>query len=295
MRMHALVYMLSFLAGFNTPLEYADPPAPPLPKADAIRFPAFPATPVPPGPGPVIPIPGPTPVVKLTAGQIYVIEADVAAMVTTSPPGLATVTVDSGPIKIRGQFVESPGKNQTKVFSGKTVYTIEPSGVGRVEIIVVPTGAVNEKDIQRTLLDVDDGTKPIPPPVPPTPPAPPTPPKPPAPIAEKGLRVLIVYDGDKLPNAPASLQTILFSTALRTWMSANCVKGADGKSPEWRVWSSDIDTTGESDIWQKAMKRNHPTLPWILISNGDTGYEGPLPTTSPADVQTLMEKYKGGN
>ena len=51
-----------------------------------------------------------------------------------------------------------------------------------------------------------------------------------------------------------------------------------------------IDTTNESQIWNDAVKRPHKILPWLALSNGKSGFEGPLPTNI-NDMMTLLKKY----
>jgi hypothetical protein len=43
-------------------------------------------------------------------------------------------------------------------------------------------------------------------------------------------------------------------------------------------------------VWCKALKRPMESLPWIIISNGKTGYEGPLPKTTDELIE-LVDKY----
>jgi hypothetical protein len=135
---------------------------------------------------------------------------------------------------------------------------------------------------------------PIPPPVPPGPtPVPPDPapepaPVPPAPIGAPGLRVLMVYESEDLSRYPPAQLYVLTDTNLRTYLNGACAKLDN--IPEYRVWDKDVDTTKESALWQEAMKRPRGTLPAILVSNGTTGYDGPLPMTS-AEAIALIQKY----
>jgi hypothetical protein len=45
-------------------------------------------------------------------------------------------------------------------------------------------------------------------------------------------------------------------------------------------------------IWEKAMARPRTTVPWLIISNGVTGYEGPLPANKAAMME-LLGKHGG--
>lgn len=101
---------------------------------------------------------------------------------------------------------------------------------------------------------------------------------------------MVVYDSTKLSTMPKDQQTVLFSTELRNWMNENCVKDANGAA-EWRIYPQVTNVTESDVVWQEAMKRPRTTVPWILISNGKTGFEGPLPGTL-KDTADLLKKYK---
>jgi hypothetical protein len=100
--------------------------------------------------------------------QLYIIDSDVDAIVLTSPVGLIKVTKDAGPLKIRGKFVDGTGANETRTYKGKAVFTLEPIGTGKAEVIIIPAGALLETDVIRKTLDVTGAG-------PPTPPDPPSP------------------------------------------------------------------------------------------------------------------------
>lgn len=132
------------------------------------------------------------------------------------------------------------------------------------------------------------------PPVPPTPPGPtpPVPPPPgPAPIPGDGLRVLIVYESSEVAKYAPGQITVLYAKDVRDYLNARCVKANNW--PEWRVFDKDADASGESDLWKAALKRDRKTLPWLVVSNGRDGYEGPLPA-SVDEALALLKKY-GGN
>jgi hypothetical protein len=132
---------------------------------------------------------------------------------------------------------------------------------------------------------------PVPPgptPVPPTPPTPPVPPPTPAPISEPGFRVLIVYEAADMPTYPIETQMILTGVDIRDFLKANCV--AEDKHPGFRIYDKDVNLGGELEVWKQAMTRERSAVPWVLISNGTTGFEGPLPKT-PSEFLELCKKY----
>lgn len=253
--------------------------------------------------GPMLPPPSSDVAVKLSAETLYVIDADVPVRVLSSPAGFVRIVKEQGPIRIRGKFVDGSGKPETRTYAGKWVYFIEPAQTGRVELLIVPTEAANpdDSDVIRRTLDVDAGEGPRPPPEP----NPPDPqPVNPAPIPVDGFRVLIIYDRTKLGVLPASQNAIFFSQEIDNYCKTKCVKGPDGKTPEFRQYSIDADLSRESQLWQTAFKRprkwSNPEnnthvegyTPWIIISTGKTGYEGPLPL-SVDDTLKLLKKYGG--
>lgn len=132
-------------------------------------------------------------------------------------------------------------------------------------------------------IDVEGTTPPVPPPGPtpdPTPPQPPTPPLPPAPIPVAGLRVLIVYDATKETELPVSQQAIIRGKKMDDYLNAKCAIGPDGKTREFRMWpATTVLTDDVPPLWVEAMKREKKSFPWLMVSDGKTGYEGPLPQT----------------
>jgi hypothetical protein len=120
----------------------------------------------------------------------------------------------------------------------------------------------------------------------PTPPGP----TPPPPIPGDGLKVLIVTEsGDKLTSAQ---QGIIFGEKVRGYLREKAAKGPDGKTPEFRVFDKDVDASAEAKHWQDALRRPRTTLPWIIISNGSHGYEGPLPGHV-EEMMLLLRKFGG--
>jgi hypothetical protein len=139
-------------------------------------------------------------------------------------------------------------------------------------------------------------TPPVPPgPTPPGPippgPTPPTPPGP-APIPTTGLRVLIVFESKDLTKYTPAQKSILYGDTIRSYLTAKCAKGTDGVTPEARFFDKDQNVANESPVWQEAMKRTRGQLPWILISTGTEGFEGPLPATV-EETMTLLKRYGG--
>lgn len=131
------------------------------------------------------------------------------------------------------------------------------------------------------------GMSPIPPDPKPDDPQPP-PPKPDqvAPIPVPGFRVLVLYDS----RLGVPQQTT--AKAVRDYAAAHCAKGPDNKTAEYRVLDAEANVSNMTEVWKNAIARKRTSLPWIVVSNGKQGYEGPLPPTTD-DTLKLLKKYGG--
>jgi hypothetical protein len=103
------------------------------------------------------------------------------------------------------------------------------------------------------------------------------------PLPVTSLHVLIVEEMDDRSTLPASQVDVFSNTDMRKWFVENNV--------QWRIFDEDQDMSQAEKKWQDAMSRPRESTPWIMISNGQSGYEGPLPKTV-ADTIKMMEKYK---
>ena len=289
---HALLPLL-LLAG-----TLGAAPASPREGPGDIRLPVV----VDPAPAPKPP-PAPDQPVALSPDRLYVIDSDRDIVVIASPKGVVTLTEDAGPLRIRGKFVGGPDKTETRTFAGKRVVVVEAARGGVCELLVVPVGAATAADVIRQTLVVG-GQQPVPPPPKPVdpvnPPKPVDPPAPkpvdppvPPPIPGAGLRVLVVYESADLARLPAAQQAILFGKETRDYLNAACAVGPDGRTREWRLFDKDVPLTPDTKVWQDAKLRPRAGLPAVVIANGVTGYEGPLPAT-PAEFVALVKKYEGG-
>jgi len=244
-----------------------------------VRLPELSAVPV--------PTPGPVAVTKLTASQLYVIDSNTELSVVASRDGLVTITAETGPLKIRGLFVDDPkNKPTTKTFKGPFLYVVEAVQSGTVELILFKD--LKTAPIRRT-IDVEAGQAPQPPPGPK--PVPPTPtPADLPPIAGPGVKVMIVIPKEGLPKAQ---EGIVFGKASRDALEAKCAVGPDGKNREYRIWFPVEDASGESKQWQDAFaKAKSNAVPWLILSDGKgkvNSYEGPLPVDA-AEFLKLLDK-----
>jgi hypothetical protein len=114
----------------------------------------------------------------------------------------------------------------------------------------------------------------------------------PAPIPVPGFRVLIVYETADVSKYPWPQALVLSDASIRSYLNSKCVVGPDNRTKEWRIWDQNVNLTNESDLWQKAVLRSRASLPWIVISTGTTGYDGPLPKDV-ASTLALLKQYGG--
>ena len=129
-------------------------------------------------------------------------------------------------------------------------------------------------------------------PVPPTPPGPNPPgPDPLPPIPGAGFRVLFVVETKDLSTLPSAQVQSLTAKEVREYLDSHCVK--EGNQPEYRIFDKDTDMSRASQVWKDAMARPRSSVPWIIVTNGKTGYEGPLPPNT-AELMKLLKQY-GGN
>lgn len=203
-----------------------------------------------------------------------------------------------------GAFLSVPATTDGKVVrwvaldAGLNIFPVELLKDSKTAVVTAPKGryrllaytALGDVPSAPAICTVIIGEAP---PVPPGPgPGPgPTPDpdvKPPIPVA--GFRFLIVEESAERSKLPAAQREIMGSTVLRLDLTSKCAKGPDGKTPEWRIFDKDAPMAAESKLWQDAMTRPRKSLPWLIISNGTTGYEGPLPATIDA-VLELTKKF----
>lgn len=161
------------------------------------------------------------------------------------------------------------------------VYVIAKSGTHTVDVNVISEAPLQWDD-ETVTVTVGE---PLPPPPPPDPPTPPGPTPTPAPIDGPGFRVLFVGEtGDDMPQAVAD---IFYSPEITKYLNENCVK-VDGQ-PDFRRVDPDTQYTDQTNRFVKALSRPRASLPWLIISNGVTGYEGPFPATV-AETLALLKQ-----
>jgi hypothetical protein len=110
------------------------------------------------------------------------------------------------------------------------------------------------------------------------------------PIPESGFRVLMLYETEMKEKLPVLQKAVLFGVEVRNYLDKTCVSESDG-GKAYRIYDKDQDASGDYPVWKTAMERRPESIPWLIVSNGKTGYEGPLPE-SPTAFLELCKKYE---
>lgn len=228
-------------------------------------------------PVPDVPMPPPDSVVKLSEGQLYVVDSTVQLVILSSPAGILTTTGETGPVKMKGEFVDAPGKILTRTFKGPFVYTVDVVATGKAELLIVPLGLKTEKDVLRRTLDANLGPRP--------PPPAPTPTPTPVPVVTgTGVWAIVVADETTQTIAQGK---ILDGPTLRALKAA-------GKC---RVYGSLTEADKlHAKNYDKTMTDNKLTPPCIFVFDGSTPpkvvYSAPLTMDETALAAKMKEVMK---
>jgi len=257
------------------PVPLVTPPAPP----PGETLPDWPAAPVVPQPMP--PQPTPQAVASLGADELYVVQSDEDVQLLASPPGVVTVTKESGPLKIRGLFVGNKIVS-TRTYQKKNVFVVERVKAGDVELLLVPAGKVERRVVG------DDEPAPPPKPKPDGPPAP----KPPEPVAS--FRVIFVWEsGDTLTAAQNS---VINGVEVANFLAAKTTKTGTDKG--WRLKDKDAPAAGDTpvmnELWAAVKAKLKPTdVPCVAVEVNGKVEIIPLAAT-PAEMVAQFKTYLGG-
>lgn len=167
---------------------------------------------------------------------------------------------------------------------------VNPSKVGRFRFVAV--GTLGDEQTATAFTIVVGNVPPGPGPGPNPDPGPNPEPSDPAPIAGDGLKVLIMFETAEAAKYTRDQQLILApAKQVADFLNSQCVEDSKGKKA-WRIWDKDVDAENADPAFKDALAKARPTsLPWVLISNGKTGYAGPLPA-NPSTFIDLVSKYK---
>ncbi len=94
------------------------------------------------------------------------------------------------------------------------------------------------------------------------------------------LHVLIIYESADVNRLTADQRAII--------MGADVRGALDSAAPDrYRIYDQDADLTYVDQVWKDAMAVPRESLPWLVISDGETGYSGPLDMTA-AEFRELI-------
>lgn len=231
----------------------------------------------PPGPGPVPP--NPVPIVEPTKDHPIVLDKDSYEFSVGSAEPINYKTFKGA----KGVWFTPPGKYKCYWYPDHLIFNPQEEG----EWVLGVTCAVDGQAVDPLYVKVKSGKGPQPPPVPPGPgPQPPGPTPIPAPIESPDFKALVIYD-DADSDGKDKATKIVTSGDWAVYMKGK-MKGSD---PAWRFFPKDVVFPDASHaVWQKAMTRPRTALPWLILSDGKTGWEGPLPITgdSAANIAATM-------
>lgn len=215
-----------------------------------------------------------------------VVEGDTQILVKTLP--FKVVAAKGSDIYV-WSFPDNVTASETD--DGILTVTKAPNGTFTIRVIGMKVDFDTKKVTKdRGVIEVVVGN---PTPGPDPDPSPDPDPKPdPAPIPEAGFRVLIVESLKQRIKLPPQQLAILFDKKVRDYLNSKCVVEPDNKTKAWRIWDTEVDATNDLKLWQTAMTRKRTATPWIVISDGKKGFEGPLPDSVDATLE-LLKKFGG--
>ncbi len=218
----------------------------------------------------------PIAVTELKEDSWFVIEADIPCIVLASRSGFVSVVPEKGPLRLRGKFVDGTGKIETRNYTAKNLWIIEPVAKGEVELLVVPNGAVDEQAvIRRTVVVGGVSPKPGPAPVDPTPP---NPPKPDVVTATSLIMVIVENSLERTVETASILADIGYFKSLEPFVSKVHIVPADNKLAA--QYDKQIATAGGK-------------LPVVILMNAETKQvltAKPLPADKVA-LSALVNSY----
>lgn len=237
------------------------------------------------------PVNAPGDALRLAGDTLYVIPHDEPFLLFDSHPTLTTspvtITRETGPLKIRGRFLDGNGAVETRTFTAKHLAIVEPvaGATGRAELIAVPQGVTSEKDAVRQLIDVNHGAQPPPkddekkidPPKPVPPDVSPEPK--PKPVVSGPLWLILVEELDERTPATAKLVN---DTAFWTRLKA--------KQINFRPYDQDEPAAKAKGYVEAAAKANVGLPALILMDkDGDVVWVKPRPKDTAA-VEALLRE-----
>lgn len=116
---------------------------------------------------------------------------------------------------------------------------------------------------------------------------------PPAPTPDAGFRAAILEETGERDKLTSGQRAAILSTAdgsVRDYCAKHCVQ-VNGAA-EFRVVDANDSFELETETMKRLLARPHTSVPWIIVSNGKTGAEGPLPQTE-EETLALLKRFGG--
>ncbi len=187
------------------------------------------------------------------------------------------------PVKLRGKFADATDRSklETRTYSKKFVATVEPLTKGKVELLLIPSGAVSKDVVKRITLTVM-GQAPQPPPEP----DPDDPPTPPGPVTS--FRVIFVKEsGATLPIGQSAIPS---AKAIRDYLTRKTTP--EGGLAGWREYDPDQVTVNEQPtmkaLWEASKPKLLPAPCMIIEVNGQAKVMA-FPQTVDEAIRTLKQ------
>lgn len=222
----------------------------------------------------------PKPVVPVSAlkfDQLYIVQSDEDVQLVSSPPGILTISKETGPIKIRGLFVDGQ-RVSTRTYSKKSVFIVERIATGEAELLLIPAGKV----VRELVKGNDDipAPKPKPKPVDPTP------------VKVETFRAIFVYESTD--TLTIEQKSVIYGKVVSDYLTAKTTP--EGGYAGWRRYDPQMKTDNEQPamkaFWEKA-KPKLGQLPCIVVEvNGGDPIVESLPKT-PDEMLKVLKKHRG--
>lgn len=214
--------------------------------------------------------PGPVPVnsATLTPDLYYVIDADIDGIVLARPSGLVRVTKESGPLRLRGKFIDGTGKIETRNYKGSNLFMVDAVGTGTVDLLFIPFGFKTESEIVSRTVRVDAGMGPQPPPEPDPDPKPKPDPDPAPPKAESVWVIVVEETSARTPDIARVLNDKAY------WDTVTA------RGHKWRIYDRDNDEARKYGYAARADKIGLPAVILYDVKQGNHLKTFRLPATT---------------
>jgi hypothetical protein len=107
-----------------------------------------------------------------------------------------------------------------------------------------------------------------------------------------GFKVFIVYPKSDKSALTTGQVAAIYGQDVRQYLESKCAVGPDGKTKQYRIWGDKEDASQSEKVWRDAYAKTRPSIPYMYVSDGKAGWEGPLPADLSATM-SILKKYGG--